>query len=404
MREIVLSSLVGGGYAAFWEDRSRYRLIKGGRGSKKSKTTALNLLVRLMEHEGANLLCVRKTGATLHDSVFADLLWAAERLEVSPLWRVTRSPLRMKFLPNGNEVLFRGLDDALKLTSISVPHGMLCWIWVEEAYELRDREEFEKLDLTLRGQTPDGLFKQMTLTFNPWQREHWLFDLFERGEDVFARTTTYLCNEFLDEADLRLFMRMKRDQPERYRVEGLGEWGIPGGAVFTNLSNDSFDESGFDNWFEGLDWGFADDPLAWVRVHYDRRADRLYICDELLRPGLSNRQAYELLRERSGTVITADSAEPKSIAELRGYGLRIRPAKKGAGSVLSGLRWLQGLRGMVIHPRCVNARRELHNLAFDRDSRGLALPRTRGEDHLTDALRYALEGELGRRTTYAYKP
>ncbi len=392
-----LSEIVGGGYADFWRSRHRYRLVKGSRASKKSKTAALNFIVRLMTMPGVNLLCLRNTAATLRDSVYADLCWAVNRLGAAGEWEMLRGEPRMRFKSNGNEVLFRGLDDPLKLSSLTVSSGSLCFVWLEEAFELKSVRDFEKLELLLRGPAPDGAFKQFTLTFNPWLRGHWLFEFFNREDpEVFAMTSTYLQNEFLDEQDRALFDRIRAEQPERYLVEGLGEWGVSGELVFNNLKIGSFSQKGFDNWREGLDWGFSTDPLAWIACHYDKRKRVLYICDEIYSRGLLGVEAAREIRARTrGAVIIADSSEPRSIAEMRALGLRIRGAKKGPGSVESGIKRLQGLSAIIIDPGCVSAAREFSELHYQSGRAGDTIPKiAAGPDHLVDAARYALEDDM----------
>ena len=236
--ELRVPDLVGKGYGEFWRFRGRYRVVKGSRASKKSKTTALNIIYRMMRYPFANTLVVRKTGNTLRDSCFSDLKWAAERLRVGHLWSFTVSPLGAVYKPTGQQIFFRGLDDPLKLASISCPAGVICWAWIEEAYEIDNEADFDLVDDTIRGEFPPEAadhFKQLTLTFNPWTASSWLkarfFDA-PPDPDVLAMTTTFQCNEWLDEADLRRFRAMERDNPGRFRVAGLGEWGTEGEAVF----------------------------------------------------------------------------------------------------------------------------------------------------------------------------
>ena len=174
IKEIYLPDVVGRGYKEFWNFKGRFRVCKGSRASKKSKTTALNFIVRLMEYPEANLLVVRKTFRTLKDSCFAELKWAISRLGVDGFWECKYSPLEMTYKPTGQKIYFRGLDDPLKVTSITVSVGALCFLWIEEAYEITKEEDFDMLQESIRGQVPKGLFKQMTLTFNPWNECHWL--------------------------------------------------------------------------------------------------------------------------------------------------------------------------------------------------------------------------------------
>ena len=173
---IRLPEVVGKGYKTFWNFKGRYRVCKGSRASKKSKTTALNIIMRMMQYPEANTLVVRKVFRTLKDSCFTELKWAINRLGVQAYWEIKESPLEMTYVPTGQKIYFRGLDDPLKVTSITVEIGYLCWCWIEEAYEITNEDDFNMLDESIRGAIPEetGLFKQITLTFNPWNEKHWI--------------------------------------------------------------------------------------------------------------------------------------------------------------------------------------------------------------------------------------
>ena len=297
--DIYLPDLVGGGYGTYWRYKGRYRVCKGGRASKKSKTTALWYIYNLMKYPEANLVVVRKVFNTLKDSCFSDLKWAAQRLGVYHLWDFTLSPLMGKYKPTGQLIYFRGLDDSKRIASISVPTGYLCWMWIEEAYEVDNEEDFDMLDESIRGVMPDYLFKQITITFNPWSASHWLKKRFfdaEPNPDLLAMTTNYMCNEWIDEADLRKFEMMKKNNPKRYKVAGLGDWGIDGGAVFEEFVDDEANYytrknthviAPFDiptTWriYRSFDFGYAKPfSCAWWAVDYDGRLYRileLYGC------------------------------------------------------------------------------------------------------------------------------
>ena len=239
---ISLQDIVGKGYVDFWNTQCRYRVCKGSRGSKKSKTTALNMIHRLYEYPESNGLCVRRYSNTLRDSVFSDLKWAIHRLGLDAFFECTVSPMQIRRISTGQKILFRGLDDGLKITSISVDKGVLCWVWVEEAYEINNEDDFNKLDMSIRGEVPDGYFKQITLTFNPWSATSWLKPRFfdEVDEDIFAKTTTWECNEWLDAADRNIFLKMKKNNPRRYRIEGEGEWGIAEGLIYEKHKVETF--------------------------------------------------------------------------------------------------------------------------------------------------------------------
>ena len=275
-KELSTRELVGGGYDAFWKSKKRYVVCKGSRASKKSTTAALKIIVRMMQYPLANTLVVRKTGASLKDSCFAQLRWAIERLGVSAWWKARVSPLELEYLPTGQRILFRGMDDPLKVTSITVKHGILCWGWLEEAYEV-DEDSFNRIDESLRGQLPKGYYVQWLISFNPWSSSSWLkarfFDV--PHDNVLAMTTTYECNEWLSDTDRAMFEDMKRTDPERYKVAGEGEWGIEAGQFFKEWRESKHVIEPFkvpDEWmrFRSMDWGSAR-PYAclWWAVDYD---------------------------------------------------------------------------------------------------------------------------------------
>lgn len=399
-----LSSVVGGGYNKFWHYKGRYRVCKGSRASKKSTTTALNIIKRMIEYPDANTLVVRKVFRTLKDSCFTQLKWAIHRLQVERDWEIKESPLEMTYRPTGQKIYFRGLDDPLKVTSITVEHGYLCWCWIEEAYEISNEKDFDMLDESIRGAIPPetGLFKQITLTFNPWNEHHWLkARFFDRTDpDILALTTNYLCNEWLDDADLRVFETMKQNNPRRYRVAGLGDWGIVEGLIFENWEERVFslDEirkvPGIKSVF-GLDFGYTNDPAALFCGLIDRATKTLWVFDEMYKTGMSNENIADTIK-RDGYAkerITGDCAEPKSIDRLRDLGIhRIRPSRKGKDSVNNGIDFLQDYR-IIIHPKCVNFITEISNYTWDTDSKTGKRLNVPIDDfnHLMDAMRYAVE-------------
>ena len=402
-RHLRLPEVVGKGYGTFWNFKGRYRVCKGSRASKKSKTTALNSIVRIMEYPQANMLCVRKTFRTLKDSCFTELKWAIRRLGVEEWWDVKESPLEMTYKPTGQKILFRGLDDPLKVTSITVEVGVLCWLWIEEAYEIGSEADFDTLDESIRGEMPPGLFKQVTLTFNPWNEHHWMKKRFfdaPPDPDILAMTTNYLCNEWLDAADKKVFETMKTNNPRRYRVAGLGDWGIVDGLVYENWEERLFSieevrkTPGIRSAF-GLDFGYTNDPTALFCGLIDTTNKTLWVFDEIYKPGMSNE---DIARDITGAGyskerIRADSAEPKSIDRLRTLGIQhIRKARKGKDSVNNGIDFIQDYK-IFIHPRCVNFLTEIGNYTWATDTKTgkkLNIP-IDDFNHLMDAMRYALE-------------
>lgn len=396
---ISLPDIVGKGYGTFWHFKGRNRVVKGSRRSKKSKTMALWVIYNMMKYPLSNTLVVRKTYRTLKDSCFTELKWAMKRLSVEHLWHIKESPLEMTYTPTGQKIYFRGLDDPLKVTSIAAEVGVLSWMWIEEAYEITSEDAYDMLVESMLGDCPEGLWKQTTLTFNPWSDRHWIKRKFfdTADPDTLAMTTNYLCNEWLSPADRKVFEDMKNKNPRRYRVAGLGDWGVVDGLVYERWKEQSFTleqlpkdaQAAF-----GLDFGYTNDPTALFCGFLSLSEKRLYVWDELYKKGLSNKAIHaEIVRMGYGKErITADSAEPKSIDELKGLGLRISSAKKGKDSVNNGIQWIQDLE-IVIHPRCVSFLIEISTYQWKKDKFDKKLNEPEDDNnHLMDAMRYALEG------------
>ena len=399
---VYLPDLVGGGYGGFWRCRSRYRVVKGGKASKKSSTTALWYIYHLMKYPDANLLVVRNVHRTHADSTYAQLRWAIRRLHVEHLWRAGKEPLELTYTPTGQRILFRGMDNVEKLASTTVERGYLCWVWIEEAFEIAGEADFDKLDLSVpRGDLPKPLFKQTTITFNPWDENHWLKSRFfdRTAPSVYAITTDYRCNEFLDSIDRALYERMREQNPRKYAVAGLGEWGHSEGLVFENWSVEEFSlrdlrREGVRHVF-GLDYGYTNDPTAFIAAAVEEETKRIYLYDEHYQRRMLNEDIAAMIvakgyqKER----IRADAAEPKSNEDLRRLGIcRLQAANKGRDSILSGISRLQEYR-LVVHPRCVHTAAELRGYVWQADGRDGVyrnLPSDK-DNHLMDALRYAME-------------
>lgn len=412
MTDVHLPDIIGGSYGDFWRFRGRYRVVKGGRGSKKSTTAALWLIYNLMKYchcyaTRPHALVIRRYFNTHLGSTFNQLRWAIERLGVGHLWRATKSPLQLVYVPSGQCIYFRGLDDPQSITSIVAAEGHLCWVWWEEAFQVTDESSFDMVDLSIRGDLPEPLFKQHTLTMNPWSEKHWIkgrfFDV--RSDNVLAVTKNYDCNEFLGADDLAIFEEIRVTNPRRYAIEGRGEWGISEGLVYENWEEREFDfdrirrKSRYVSHVKavfGLDFGYSNDPTAFVACVIDSVSHELYIGYEIYRTGMLNSDIYRAIEGLgfSGEVIVADSAEPKSIQELKISGLSgIRAAKKGPDSVIAGIQLLQDYR-IIVHPRCEHTIIELSNYCWSKDRLSGRLMNTPIDEynHALDALRYATEG------------
>lgn len=400
MTRVSLKKVVGGGYKDFWNNEQRYRVIKGGRASKKSTTTALNFIYRMCLYPDANLLVIRQVFKDHKDSTYAQLKWAARQLQVYDEFEWKVSPLEIIKKNTGQKIMFRGLDDPMSVTSATVEHGYLCWAWFEEAFQVRKEDDFNKIDMSIRGYT-GGLFKQITLTFNPWSEKHWLNNRFFKSDsdNIFAKTTNYQCNEFLDEQDIALFEEMRIKSPRRYKIEGLGEWGIAEGGIYENWHERLFDineiakrpsvQSAF-----GLDFGYTNDPTALSCSLVDLENREIYIFDEMYKKALLNDEIAKNIADMgySKEIIIADSSEPKSIADLRRHGLRkVVKADKGKDSIMHGIQYIQQFT-IFVHPKCTNAINELSNYVWAKDKNDEPMNRPIDEyNHFLDALRYSLE-------------
>lgn len=411
--DIDIQEAVGLNYDDFLYSKKRYLVCKGSRGSKKSCTTALKIIYFMMKYSRfkPNTLVIRKYYNTHRNSTRAQLIWAIDKLGVRDLWNIPKGELTLTFRLTGQQILFRGMDDPQSITSITVPDGFLCWTWIEEAFQITKEEDFNKLDMSIRGKLPPELFHQFILTFNPWSDRHWLKARFfdAPDENTLAITTNYMMNEFLSESDIRLYEIMKERYPRRYRIEGLGEWGIAEGLIFENWHEEDFDidelieknrnkrtARGQTAFFQccGLDFGYTD-PTAFVALYADIKDYKLYVYYEMYGTMMENRKiAAKLIQDGFGDcVIRADSEDPRTIRELSLLGLHgIRGAKKGTGSVLGGIQKLCDYE-IIVSPRCQHTIESLCNYAWRKDrTTDQILPEPEHEfSHLMDAMRYSTE-------------
>lgn len=398
--KINISKKVGKGYKSFWNFKGRYKVVKGSRGSKKSYTAAYWIIYHMMKYPLANTLIIRRVFNSHKDSTWTQLKLAANNLGVAHLWKFSKSPLEATYLPTNQKILFRGLDDPMSVTSITVEKGFLCWAWFEEAFQIQSEDDFNKVDMSIRGELPEGYFKQIIITFNPWSEKHWLKKRFFDTEDpnILSITTTYKVNEWLGSDDIALFDSMKETNPRRYNIEGLGNWGIAEGLVYSNFIEQDFDimaiskRPGVKSVF-GLDWGYTNDPTAFIAALVDPGAKELYIYDEHYQKAMTNEDIANMIKYKGYTkeVITADSAEPKSIDDLRSKGIRrIKAAKKGRDSILNGIQNIQDYK-IIINPKCENFITEINNYVWDNKNGTITNKPIDDFNHLMDALRYAME-------------
>ena len=398
--KINIAKKIGRGYKTFWNFKGRYRVVKGSRGSKKSTTISMWIIYNMMKYPLANTLVIRRIFNTHKDSTYTQLKWACNNLGVSHLWKFSKSPLEATYLPTGQKILFRGLDDPMSITSITVEHGYLCWAWFEEAFQVMNEDDFNKIDMSIRGQLPEGYYKQITLSFNPWSEKHWLKKRFfdSADDEVLAITTTYKCNEYLGEDDIKVFEKMKNNNPRRYAIEGLGNWGIAEGLIYENFEELDFDiedikkrkniKSAF-----GIDFGYTNDPTAFIASLVDLDNKEIYIFDEHYQKAMSNKMIADMIKYKgyAKEMIIADGAEPKSIDDIRRNGIyRIMSAKKGKDSILNGIQFIQDFK-IYVHPKCENTIIELSNYVWSNKEGVIINKPVDDYNHLMDALRYSLE-------------
>ena len=380
------------GHAEYW--------LKGGRGSTKSSFISLVIVRGLLSDPNANAIIYRKVGNTIKDSVYSQMLWAIDQLQLAPWFQAKVSPFELIYKPTGQRVLFRGADDPLKSKSIKLQHGYFRYLWFEELSEFRGMEDIR----TIKQSVFRGVDRGVTLySYNPPKSaQNWVNT--EALKSVTGRLvhhSTYLDvpKAWLKEAFISEAERLAQSNERAYRNEYMGEVTGTGGTVFDNLvlREISADEiSGFSAVYAGMDFGWFPDPLHFVRCAYDPARRRLCIFDEYRTVKTSNADVYRILTEQkqltAAEEVIADSAEMKSVNDMRSYGMRCVAATKGPGSVRASMRWLQALNEIIIDPaRCPEAAKEFSQYEYERTRDGEfvdAYPDA--NNHAIDAVRYAL--------------
>lgn len=377
--------------------------LKGGRGSTKSSFVSIEIPLGMMSDPDANAVVIRKVGLYLKDSVYEQLLWGIEKLGVSHLWQAKLSPLELVYVPTGQRIIFRGADKPKKLKSTKVRKGYIKYVWYEEGDEFGGIEEIRTINQSLlRGGSKFVVF----YTFNPPKSQrNWINseanvpapDKLTHTSDYRSVPPEWLGEQFIAEAE-----NLRNSNPTAYSHEYLGEVTGTGGEVFANLTIRQIsaeERERFSHIRRGLDWGYAADPTAYVVCALEQ--NRLYILHEVYRYGIKFDPLADAIKESNpdNAPISAESADPRSNDELKSRGLRVYPVKKGAGSVEHGLTWLQNLTEIVIDPEtCPNAKREFENYEYIPDGNGGWRDGFPDKDnHTIDAVRYALENDIGRK-------
>lgn len=402
--DVRLSDIIGPAfYGLHWDlvdGKHTYYDLYGGRGSAKSSFIGTEIPLGIMDDPQANAIVFRKVGNTIGTSVYEQILWSLEMLNVRHLWKCTTSPYKMTYIPTGQVILFRGLDKAKKMKSLKVARGYIKYLWFEELDEFAGEEEIRSVQQSvLRGGNKFVVFK----SFNPpISRSNWAnqYVLKPRRGAIRHKSCyldvppAWLGEQFFDDAEA-----LREINPRAYEHEYLGNAVGTGGEVFENLDIRAITDDeiyNFDYTYLGLDFGWYPDPAHWVKLCYNPAQLTVYIYDELRVNKTSNAELWNMLVMKKGVtggdLITADSAEPKSVADLKEYGALCRGAVKGPDSVKYSMKWLQSLKQIVIDPtRCPHTAREFTTYEYERTPDGEIMSGyPDANNHSIDAVRYAL--------------
>lgn len=402
MKTIRLSNIIAPHFWALHQDIKRhahtYYWLEGGRGSTKSSDVSVEIPQLIIKNPECHAVVLRKIGNTIKNSVYPQMQWGIDALGLTDKFRFKTSPHEITYKKTGQKILFFGVDDPQKIKSIKLPFGYVGICWIEELDQFSGMEEIRNLNQSLLRGGP--VFWEFC-SFNPpksqnnWVNEEKLFD----DPDRLVHHSTYLGvpREWLGPQFLAEAEKLKTKNELAYRHEYLGEVTGTGGAVFENVKEMPMNDElvgDFDRLYYGLDFGFAVDPLAFVSMYYDAKHEDLYVFDEIYQQKLTNSQAAKMIRKKADTrEIIADSAEPKSIKEMRDCGLHINGARKGPDSVDHGVKWLQDRAHIYIDKRrCPNTYREFISYEYERNRQGQFISAYPDKDnHAIDAVRYGME-------------
>jgi PBSX family phage terminase large subunit len=401
----------------FWRacrEAFTFYVCKGGRNSAKSTTIAQRLIFDILDLP-INGLVIRKVSNTLAESVYEQLKESARLLGVQDDFIFMKSPLKIINRSRGNYIIFRGADDPSKMKSIKTSNFPIARVWIEELDQFKTEEELQIiLDSVLRAELPEGITYKFFYSYNPPKRkQHWVNKKYETQfipANTYVHTSVYSNNPHLPAQTLEEIENVKKSNILKYNWVYLGQPTGGGVVPFDNLSFRKITDleiAGFDNIRQGIDWGYASDPAAFLKLHYDKTHRRLYFLDEIYGVKMSNRELGNLIIQKGyqSTKTIADSAEPKSIDELKGMGIKISGASKGEGSVEYGEKWLDDLEEIVIDPeRTPNAAREFEAIDYQVDKDGNQKPKLEDKDnHTIDTARYACEGDMKRSGFYSLR-
>jgi len=406
-KTVKLSNVVLPAFKDFWKatksDEYLYFVLKGGRSSGKSAQIAINRIVATMRHP-VNGLAVRRYAKYLRESVFTQLEWAAKMLEVDEYFKFQTSPMQVIYEPRGNKILFAGADDPKRIKSLASAEYPYTWLWIEELAEFKTEDKIETIEDSIVREEIKFDYK-VFYSYNPPRRKgNWCnkkFNSVTLDDIYFVHHTDYRDNPMISGKTMQKIQLLKENNEHKYRHTWLGE---PIGSGIVPFDNLEFREitddeiKRFDNIRQGIDWGYGADPFCFLRLHYDKKRKRLYILDEKMEIKLSNREAARWIKNKgyNDHQIIADSEEPKSIDEMKQYGIKIKGAKKGPGSVEYGEKWLDDLNAIVIDPnRTPKTANEYENIDYQTDRDGNIKNKLEDKNnHSIDTTRYACEDDM----------
>lgn len=391
--------------------------LPGGRGSAKSSFVSLEIVDGIMNDPTANGIVFRRYANTLRESVFSQIAWAIDELGVAHLWRGSVSPMVYTFIPTGQQIFFRGLDDASKLKSIKPRNGTFKYVWFEEFSELNGGNQVRSvLQSVVRGGNDFRIFNSFNppLSVNSWANKYILIP--DDRATVFRTDYTMIPAEWLGEAFILEAERLREINEQAYLHEYMGEAVGSGGEVFPNVEAREITDAEIEQmqyFYCGVDWGFSVDPFAFIRCSYDRRTQTVYILDEIVKRGCSNTEIADMIKAKGydkaapaeyhvspfydgvyqeRQLVICDSAEPKSVADLRKQDIKALECKKYPGSVNYGIRWLQSKRIIIDPRRTPHAFKEFTEYEYEQTRDGEFLASVPDKDnHCIDSLRYALD-------------
>lgn len=408
-----ISELIPPAFHSLWKASFNPKLLnivaKGGRGPGKSSDIAIIISQMLMRYP-VNAVGIRYVDNTLEQSIFEQMKWAIHYQEVSHLFKINKSPLRITYIPRGNYMIFRGAQNPERLKSLKDARFPFAIGWLEELAEFKNEDEVTTItNSLLRGELGDGLFYKFFFSYNPPKRKQsWVNKKYETSfqpNNTFVHHSTYFDNPYISKAFIEEAEAMRERNLKRYEWEYLGKAIGSGVVPFDNLQVSAGNitnemVANFDNIRNAVDFGYATDPLAFVRWHYDKKHNGIYAVDEIYGQKVSNREFAKLVTAKgyNADEIYADSAEPKSIAELKAEHnvKRIKGVKKGPDSVEYGEQWLDDLDFICIDPlRTPNIAREFENIDYQTDKDGNPKPRLEDKDnHTIDSTRYAFSEDM----------